>query len=62
MAGGWGGKRPGAGRPRLPKGKAAVKMLCFRVPSWLQRRLKAEARRRGVSVTALLLGPWREKR
>ena len=53
-----GGARPGAGRPTDAfKGK----MLRIRVTDAEEALLKAEARKRGTSVSGLLMGPWRGK-
>jgi len=48
------------GRPPLPKGTARELHVTVRLNAQELRRLKDEAKRRGVSVSELLMKPWRE--
>ena len=56
-----GGIRVGAGRKPLPKGKVREGLIVLRVTEAERNKVKQEAERRGVTVTELLIGPWREK-
>ena len=51
----WGGRRKGAGR-KLTRGK----LINLRVSPAEDRQLKAEAKRRGMTVSDLLMRPWRK--
>ena len=48
------------GRPPLPKGTARELHVTVRLSAQELRRLKDEAKLRGVSVSELLMKPWRE--
>lgn len=54
----WGGKRPGAGRKASPEGK--LELLSVRVPAETLNKLKAEAKRRGVSLREVIEALTRE--
>jgi predicted HicB family RNase H-like nuclease len=51
----WGGRRKGSGR-KPTRGK----LINLRVSPDEHRELKAEAKRRGVTVSDLLMRPWRK--
>ena len=53
-------KRKRMGRPPLPKGKARTLHVTVRLNAEELRRLKATAKRRGVSVSELLMESWRK--
>jgi hypothetical protein len=44
----------------LPKALKRTRLIVLRVNGQEDRRLKAEAQRQGVTVTELLLGPYRK--
>ena len=48
------------GRPPVPAKRRKSVNLCLRVTPGEQKRLLAEAKRRGCTVTDLLLEPWRK--
>lgn len=54
------GKKARMGRPPFPKGTARSLHVTVRLTARELRRLRAEARRRGVSVSELLMRPWRK--
>jgi hypothetical protein len=49
------------GRPPKPAGERRVHSWTLAMTRGELRRLKAEAKRQGVSPSVLLLRPWREK-
>ncbi len=51
------GKR--LGRPPKPHGEKYGKMVSFKVTEAELKRLTTEARRRGISLSALMMEPWR---
>ena len=48
------------GRPPFPKGTARQEIISLRVSEKERVRLKAEAKRQGVSLSELIMRPWRE--
>lgn len=48
------------GRPPLPPSERQARIVSVRVTEAELKMLRAEAKRRGVTVSALLLGPWRK--
>ncbi len=50
---GWGGRREGAGRPRLPESERG-NSESFWLPAWLVAQLNAEAQRQGLSRSKLV--------
>jgi len=48
------------GRPPKRASEKYSKTVCMKVTKAEYAALKAEARKRGVTVSALLLGPWRK--
>jgi hypothetical protein len=55
-----GGARTGAGRKPLVRGQYRNRMLRIRITEAEDRMLKAEGKRRGVTVSDLLMRPWRK--
>ena len=49
------------GRPPLPPGTAKTVFVTVRLSEKERKLLKAVAKRTGVSVSQLLMQPWREK-
>ena len=49
------------GRPPLPPAERRNKQINLRVTTAERRRLEAEAERLGVSISVLILAPWREQ-
>ena len=54
-------KRKKMGRPPLPENKRRGASITLRVTARERARLKAEAKRQGVSVSDVLMRPWREE-
>lgn len=50
------------GRPPKPASERRSAVMHLRVTRAELRTLRAEAKRRGVSVADLLMGPWRSKK
>lgn len=51
---------PRTGRPLKIKGQPLDRLINVRVSASEHARLKAEARRRGIKVSDLLMKPWRK--
>ncbi len=49
------------GRPPVPENKRRGEIITLRVTARERAQLKAEAKRKGVSVSDLLMRPWREE-
>jgi len=54
-------KRKKMGRPALPPEERRAEIIGLRVTARERARLKADAKRQGVSVPDLLMRPWREE-
>ena len=55
-------KRAKMGRPPLPQGTQKAIRLSVRVTPAEAAKLEAEAMKRGITVSDLLMAPWREGR
>ena len=51
--------KPKMGRPPLPRGMQRTEQLNVRATRAERRMLEAEAKRRGITVSDLLMEPWR---
>jgi len=49
------------GRPPKPPGEKFSEMLSFKLTKAEKKRLLTEAKRLGISVSALLMRPWRKE-
>jgi len=54
------GKRKRMGRPPKKASEKYSRTVCVKVTQAEYRALRAEAKRRGVTLSALLLAPWRK--
>lgn len=49
------------GRPPMPAGTARTELVAVRISANERQRLEAEAKRRGMTMTDVLLQAWRER-